>query len=201
MTAEASVTQWLGRLKAGDQEAATDIWRRYFEQLVRLARDRLRGARRRVADEEDVGLSAFESFCRRAREGRFPQLDDRHDLWRLLVVITARKALDLVNHERRLKRGGGDTRGESALLGPEGTPAIEQVLGREPTPEFACRVAEECRRLLDCLGSEELRAVALWKMEGYTNAQIAAKLDCVSKTVERKLRLIRSIWTKAKAHE
>jgi DNA-directed RNA polymerase specialized sigma24 family protein len=201
MTSEGSVTHWLVRLKSGDREAARELWERYFEQLVRLARDRLRGVRRRVADEEDAALCAFDSFCRGASAGRFPRLNDRHDLWRLLVVITARKALDLANQERRKKRGGGDVRGESALLGPDGTPVIEQVLGREPTPEFALQVAEECRRLLDSLGSAELREVALWKMEGYTNAEIAAKLDCVPKMVERKLRVIRSIWTQAKAHD
>ena len=46
---------------------------------------------RRAADEEDVALSAFDSFCRGAEQGRFPQLDGRDDLWHLLVVITVRK--------------------------------------------------------------------------------------------------------------
>jgi DNA-directed RNA polymerase specialized sigma24 family protein len=152
-----------------------------------------------VADEEDVALSAFDSFCRGAQQGRFPQLRDRNNLWPLLVVITARKALDLVQHERRQKRGGGAVRGESALVGPD-SPAREaglgQVIGREPTPEFAVEVADECRRLLDQLGDTDLQSVALWKMEGYTNAEIAAKLGCVEGTVERKLRIIRGTWSK-----
>ena len=65
-----------------------------------------------AADEEDVALSAFDSFCRGAQRGRFPQLDDRDNLWRLLVVITSRKAVDLAQHEgppevrRRRARGG-----------------------------------------------------------------------------------------------
>jgi DNA-directed RNA polymerase specialized sigma24 family protein len=198
MSSTGSVTRWLGALKAGDGGAAEKLWQRYFEQMVRLARGKIRGARRRAADEEDVALSAFDSFCRGARQGRFPRLRDRTSLWPLLVVITARKAADLIQHERRKKRGGGRVRGESALDrpgGPAGADAgIEQVVGVEPSPEFTAQVEEEYRRLLDRLADPQLRAVAVWKLEGYTNAEIAAKLGCVPGTVERKLRVIRSTW-------
>ncbi len=79
---EDSVTVWLTSLKDGDAEAAQKLWSRYFEALVRLARDRLRGAPKAVADEEDAALSAFDSFVRGAARGRYPRLDDREDLWR-----------------------------------------------------------------------------------------------------------------------
>jgi DNA-directed RNA polymerase specialized sigma24 family protein len=146
-----------------------------------------------VADEEDVALSAFDSFCRGAEKGRFPRLEDRDDLWQLLVMITARKAADLVEHERRQKRGGGLVLDE-AMLGDPDQAGLAQIVGSEPTPQFAAQVAEEYERLLDRLGSAELRSVALWKMEGYTTDEIAGKLACVPRTVERKLRMIRSIW-------
>jgi DNA-directed RNA polymerase specialized sigma24 family protein len=194
---EGSITYWLHQLQAGDQEAAQELWNRYFQRLVGLARSKLRGAPRRVADEEDVALSAFDSFCRGAEQGRFPRLDDRDNLWRLLVVITERKACDLVQHERRQKRGGGDVRGESGFADDfdfEAAAGIEQLESREPTPEIAAAVADECRRLLELLGDVTLRSVAVWKMEGYTNAEIADKLGCVVVTVERKLQLIRNLW-------
>jgi DNA-directed RNA polymerase specialized sigma24 family protein len=200
MSSDGSVSHWLGRLQAGDHAAAQQLWQRYFRRLVGLARRKLRDAPRRVADEEDVALSAFDSFCRGAEQGRFPQLGDRDDLWRLLFTLTARKAFDLVRDQRRQKRGGGAVRGDSALLGPEGSSedeaGLQQVLGREPTPEFAAQVAEECQRLLDRLSDDELRAVALAKMEGDTTAQIAAKLGRSPRSVERKLQLIRSLWEK-----
>jgi len=99
MSSAGSVTAWIGALKAGDHAAAQKLWERYYEQLVRLAREKLGGARRRAADEEDVVQSAFDSFCRGAGQGRFPQLRDRDNLWPLLIVITERKAFDLVQHE------------------------------------------------------------------------------------------------------
>jgi DNA-directed RNA polymerase specialized sigma24 family protein len=198
MHPEASVTQWIDRLKARDPDAAQKLWERYFRRLVGLARKKLRSAPRRAADEEDVALSAFDSFCRGAEQGRFPRLDDRLDLWQLLVLLTARKASDLAQHERRQKRGGGAVLDEAALSCPAGSSApeaaLEQIEGLEPTPAFAAQVAEECRRLLERLDSPELRSVALHKVEGYSNEEIAAQLGCGLRTVERRLRLIRSIW-------
>src|SRR5262249_30524229 len=106
-----------------------------------------------------------------------------------------RKAVDLARRESRLKRGGGLVQGEEALGATEDEDgALAQVVGNEPTPAFAAQVAEECTRLLDRLGDAELRKVTLWKMEGYTNDEIAERLGCVERTVERKLRVIRGLW-------
>ena len=197
MASEGSVTHWLGQLRAGDPTAAQPLWERYFRRLVGLAREKLRGLPRRAADEEDVALSAFDSFCRGAEAGRFPQLQDRDNLWHLLVALTVRKAVDLRRHETRQKRGGGGVLDEAALAdlpAGAGEMDLEQVLGPEPTPEFAAQMAEECQRLLDCLDDATLRAVALAKMEGYTNEEIAARLGCAPRTVARKLEVIRKLW-------
>src|SRR5262249_28460007 len=169
------------------------------QRLVGLARHKLRAAPRRAADEEDAALSAFDSFCRGAEDGRFPRLLDRDDLWQVLVVLTARKAANLVQHERRQKRGGGQVQPLPALPGDDSTDeamTFAHLISREPDPEFAAQVAEQCRRLLERLDDDELRSVALWKMEGYTNAEIGAKLGRSEGTVERKLRLIRGAWEK-----
>jgi DNA-directed RNA polymerase specialized sigma24 family protein len=198
MRADTSVTQWINRLKAGDPDAAQKLWERYFRRLVGLARKKLRAAPRRAADEEDVALSAFDSFCRGAKLDRFPQLHDRLDLWQLLVLLTARKAIDLAQHERRQKRGGGAVLDEAALPCAKDSSAqgaaLEQFEAPEPTPALAAQVAEEGRRLLERLDNPELRSVALLKVEGYGNEEIAAQLGCGLRTIERRLRLIRSIW-------
>jgi DNA-directed RNA polymerase specialized sigma24 family protein len=190
MSAPGSVTCWLDGLQAGDTGAAQRLWEGYFRRLVGLARHKLRGAAAGPAGPEDIALSAFDSFCRGAAQGRFPRLADRDDLWQVLVLLTARKAVDAIRSERAQKRGGG--RAQPGPAADDG-PGLSAVVGREPTPSFAAQVAEQCRRRLDRLG-DELRAVAVWKMEGYTNAEIAAKLGRSLATVERKLRLIRLTW-------
>jgi DNA-directed RNA polymerase specialized sigma24 family protein len=193
-----SVSCWIGLLKQGNHEAAQRLWECYYQKLIQFAAASLQGVSRRVADEEDVALSAFDSFCRAAARQRFPQLVDRDDLWKLLLVITSRKALDLVTYQRRDKRGGGAVRGDSAFLAgsdrSEGS-GMDGIAGKEPTPAFAAQVAEECHRLLDSLGDDILRRIAVWKMDGFTNEEISLKLDCSLTTVERKLRLIRRAWS------
>jgi DNA-directed RNA polymerase specialized sigma24 family protein len=194
MSNDGTISLWINQLKDGDQQVVEKLWHSYFQRLVALARSKLRGSALRFADEEDAALSAFDSFCRGAEQGRFPELNNRDDLWRLLVTITARKAYDYVEREGRLKRGGGQARGDSA--GADGAPrGWEEIAGQEPTPEFAAQTVEEYRRLLDKLGDDELRSIAVWKMEGHTNHEIAARLGCAIPTVERRLRLIRKTWT------
>jgi DNA-directed RNA polymerase specialized sigma24 family protein len=190
MSADESITRWIDTLKAGDPDAARRIWDAYFRRLVALARGKLRGVSRRAADEEDVALSAFDSFCRGAERGRFPSLLDRDDLWQLLFVITVRKAYDLARHEGRVRRGAGHVRtlSDLAVLG------VDAILSTEPSPELAAQVAEECQRLLNLLANDSLRAVALAKMAGDTHEEIAARLGCVRYTVDRKLQMIRRIW-------
>jgi DNA-directed RNA polymerase specialized sigma24 family protein len=192
MSSPGSVTVWLTQLRAGQADAAQYLWQGYYRRLVGLARHNLLGRPRAAADEEDVALSAFHSFCRGVDQDRFPRLDDRDDLWQLMVLLTARKAAHLIRDETRHKRGGGAVVHTSALADEDSR--LAEFIGPEPTPEFAAQVAEECRRLMGRLGDDELRAVAQAKMEGYTNEEIARQRGCVVRTVERRLRTIRGLW-------
>ena len=196
MSADDSVSRWIEQVKQGDPASAQLIWERYFPHLVRYARDRLRALPRRAADEEDVALSALDSFCRAADRGHFPDLADREGLWRLLLQMTARKATDLVRHETRRMRGGGQVLGESALSEPDsvqGEQGLARVANGDLAPEAAAVVVEECGRLLALL-EPEVQQVALAKMDGCLNEDIARRLDCSVRTVERRLHLIRAIW-------
>jgi RNA polymerase sigma factor (sigma-70 family) len=198
VTSDGSVTRWVTALKGGDLTAAQPLWERYHRRLVTLARQKLQAARR-AADEEDVVQNAFHSFFQGVARGRFPQLHDRDNLWKLLVVITARKALDQLAYERRKRRGGGTAAAETRISSgaTESDEAVlEQVVGEEPTPEFAAQVAEQYQRLLDLLGDDTLRRVAVAKMEGFTNDEIAERLGCARRTVARRLDLIRQIWSR-----
>jgi RNA polymerase sigma factor (sigma-70 family) len=200
--AEDDVTQWIMRLADGDEAAAQAIWERYFERLVHLARKKLEGLPRRVADEEDVALSAMKSFCRAVKQRQFPRLKDRNDLWKILVTITINKAAEQCRWQRAQKRGGGYVRGESVFhqndrLDNDG--GIDRVLGDEPTPQLAAVLAETCQRLLEQLRDETLKKIAVHKMEGYTNTEIAEELNCTVRTVERKLARIRKTWEQPEA--
>ncbi len=196
MADDGSVTRWFGPLQAGDPAAAQQLWERYFHRLVGLARLKLGDAPRRAADEEDVALSAFDSFCRNAERGRFPQLSDRDSLWRLLVVLTVRKAHHLMRDETRQKRGGSDRAVPDYGGDPDEESVLDQILSREPTPDMAAQLAEEYRALLSRLGDRELETIALLRLEGYSVAEIAPKLGYVPRSIKRKLHLIRSIWEK-----
>ena len=194
--ADDPVTQWIGRLEAGEPDAAQKLWEAYFARLVGVARRRLRAQPRRAADEEDVALSAFNSFCVGVRQGRFPRLDDRDDLWRLLLLLTDRKASNQRKHATRRRRGGGKVLDEGALgpADPAGGSPLAGLPGPAPSPEYAAQVAETWRELFGRLRDPELEAVALLKMEGYRLEEIAERLGCVPRTVQRQLRLIRHIW-------
>jgi DNA-directed RNA polymerase specialized sigma24 family protein len=201
MAHENSVTRLLDGIKSGDDMDIGNLWNRYFERLVRLAGKKLPAHYRRAFDEEDIALSAFQSFCDRAGRGQFPQLSDRDDLWKLLATITVRKALDMMRRQTRQKRGGGRVLGESALLAggdPDGGGArdgLAEVLGREPTPEAVARFADDYQRFLAKLDDPALRSIALRRLEGQTAPEIAAANQVSTKTIERKLRLIRTIWS------
>jgi DNA-directed RNA polymerase specialized sigma24 family protein len=186
---DGSVTRWISALKGGDQSAASGLWDSYFRRLVALARARLGDLPRLIADEEDVALSAFDSFCRRAQTGHFRRLHDRDDLWQILALITVRKAVDLRKYEGRQSRTVVRTRSLTELT----RDGLETLGGDEPTPELAAQLAEEYRRLMERLDDSGLRSVATFKLEGYTNDEIADRLGCVTSTVERKLARIRGM--------
>jgi DNA-directed RNA polymerase specialized sigma24 family protein len=203
MSSSEVATDWVRRLEAGDRAGAQKLWEGYYRRLVGLSRKKLRDTPRREVNEEDIALSAFDSFCRGVEQGRFPCLENRNDLWHLLMVITLRKVADQIKSRRAQRRGGGKVRGESAFVTDDSDEGrgIEQAVGQEPSPAFAVAMAEQCEVLLRALPKDDLRSIALLKMEGYTNPQIAERLTCSLATVERKLALIRATWKQYQSAE
>ena len=199
MPTSGSVTAWIVSLKAGEAAAAEPLWERYFARLVGLARRKLSASSQRLADEEDVALSAFKSLCQGAVAGRFPRLTDRDDLWPLLVVLTARKSVDLLRSEGRAKRGGAHDQSERAARVTTAD-ELQSAVSQEPTPEFAALMNDYCDWLLSQLDPGP-REVALLKLEGCTNQETAERLGCGIRTVERRLELIRRVWAEAAERE
>ena len=176
-----SVTRLIRAAQRDRNSAVGPLLAVYFDRLVQLARKRLQNLPGMASYDEDLALRSFYSVYRRVSDPERPlQLTGRDDLWRLLATRTISRAIDLIRRQRPEEVAGEYN--------------LEQLLTREPTPEEAAATADECRRLLDILEEPELRQVALWKVEGYTNEEIAARLDCVPRTVERKVRRIRLLW-------
>ncbi len=192
-----STEELLQLVRDGDQDAITQLWNLYFPRLVTRARRELAGRDWGVANEEDVALSAFKSFCHRAQAGKFPDVQKHDDLWRLLVTITARKATNLAKMEQRGKRGGPRQEQRRLASGCEAAHReLEQHAAREPAPDVAALLLEQYQELLSRLGDGNLLKVAQWKIEGYTNQEIAGMMGCVPRTVERRLQEIRTLWEK-----
>ena len=186
-----STTFWVSQMKVGNRDAAKELWERYHRRLLNLARKGLSRQTRTIADEDDIAQSAFASFFRAAEQGRFPKLDDRTDLWRLLLVITQRKISKRLRYENRKKRSRPPGLAPNVTAPPID---LEEIAGSDPTPEFCAIAIESFRNLLEQLNDATLQSVALMKMEGYSNEEIAHKLNCSLRTVERKLRRIRHEW-------
>jgi RNA polymerase sigma factor (sigma-70 family) len=191
--AEDPITLWLEGLKEGDELGVERIVSRYFEPIVNLVRRRLPSSVRRITDEEDVALSALNSFIVRAQAGQFGKLENRNDLWKVLVTISLRKAGKYVKRESAQKRGGRDVRGESVFKETEGR-GMEQVADDRPLPDEdvdSRECAESILAFLENLDDKKLRHIAVYKSEGLSDASIAEKLNCSTKTVQRKMHLLR----------
>jgi len=192
MSESGSVSEWIEDLRAGKANAATHLWNRFHANLLKIARRRLSLASRRVTDEEDLVAIAFESFFERMRGGQFPDLRGRAELWSLLVTITDRKAVNYVRQHFSAKRGSGRVLGESTLVArtDTGTASLHsRVDVAAAQPDRLASLAELIERL-----DEDLRRIVLLKRDGFTNEEIALRVNRSVATIERRLRLLRDEW-------
>ena len=191
-----SITEWIGKLRQGDEEAALQLWDRYSGRIVRLARKKLGAYCRRVADEEDIAQSVFRRLCQNAQDGGFSQLRNREGLWNLLIVLTSNRVTDQKRHMSSQKRGGGRLRGDSAFGDGRFANEFRRLDGRarsEVPVEMIVELAETHDVLMRSL-DDELAQVARWKLEECDNEEIAKRLGITQRSVRRKLDCIREIW-------
>ncbi|MEM7313935.1 MAG: ECF-type sigma factor [Planctomycetota bacterium] len=187
-TSALSVTRWISGLKLGDERAISLLWEYLNRRMVNLARTKVSPTVRATYDEEDVALSAFDALCTAMRDGRYVEVVDRDQLWRLLAVFVLNKARDRNIHENRFRRGGGVKKFDvDEFIGSI------QCEGYSPEEELAMR--EDCEALLKSLRKPEVQAVALLKLEGFTNEEIGQQLGCTRRAVQRRLAIIRDLWT------
>ena len=189
MPVPSDVSHWINLLKDGDSIAANRIWQLYFDRLVRSVRGRLAGQNRALSDEEDIALSVFDSFYAAAENGRFPNLTDRDDLWRLLLRMAARKVVDKRRRDNRQRRGGETN--PLSLDGSNEEQRLVEIIGTEPSPDMVLMLKESMDNFFSVLDVGQLRELAVAKLEGYSNAELAQKFGCSERTVERRMHLIR----------
>jgi RNA polymerase sigma factor (sigma-70 family) len=190
-----SVTTWIAQIKVGESAAAQQLWNRYLTRLVQVAKTHLVGSPKHIADADDVVITAYERFLRCAQQGRFPRLDDRSDLWQILVTLTERVAIDQRRRLAAQKRGERVTQSLNAgSRAGEDSHSGWQPQSLEPTPEFAVAATEQFKRLLNLLDDDLLRRIALAKLDGFTNEEIASQETMSVRSVERKLNIIRQSW-------
>ena len=184
-----SVTRAFNELKKGDHSAAALLWQFLQKRLLDLCKSVTRNNQHPVYDEQAVAMDAFYSLCSGFESNRYDEIANRDELWSLLAVITVNTARKKAAHEMRIKRGREFHRVEDSEK------ALAQCTDCQPTPEFTLLMQDECSRLLRLLGKEELQMVAMHKVEGFTNEEIASSLGCTRRAVQRRLALIRGIWS------
>jgi DNA-directed RNA polymerase specialized sigma24 family protein len=202
MGAHGSITRLIIDLRSDDRAvqdvAARLVWGRYFRELLALARSHLSARIRCREDEEDVLQSMYKSFCIRQRRGDF-DLANRDELWNLLVRITLHKTRNTATRHVQRKRDVRREDARAAVPTGEGPPdaLLDRIDSEGPTPAEVALLNEALERRFQMLKDPGLRRIASWKLEGFTNAEIAAQLDCTLRTVERKLERIRAYWESA----
>ena len=195
MSDDHSISRYIPLLKAGDTQAANEIWSRFYARLIGLAQKKLQNCPRRVLDEDDVVQVAFENFFRQVQEGRFAQLEDRDDLWQILAMLVDRKAKDQFRKITAEKQGNGLVHGDSINKLPDQEPVINRAQDLVPTAEQAFEFAEQVEARLNQLEIQTHRKAALLKMARYSNQEIADRLEVSLRTVERILESIRKKWS------
>lgn len=198
---DGSVSGWLLALRRGNPEAARGLWDRYYGRIMRLVQRYLRSAREpsvTTLDDEQLALDAFERFCAAWQKGRFPQLNTREQLWPLLVAITLNRVRDGLRTEAAQRRGANQPliRESQSRSSPEDSSVLglDRFPSPQPPPDLVALIADECRRLLALLSDPELEQLALWKLEGLTDSEAAARLGYSRRSIQRMLSVIRLTW-------
>jgi RNA polymerase sigma factor (sigma-70 family) len=172
--------------RAGDQHAAEQIFDRYVDRLVALARRRLSQRMARRVDPEDIVQSVFRTFFVRAKAGQFT-IQNQDDLCKLLYRLTVRKTLRQVSFHKAAKRDVGlDI--EPGKDTPEGVHPLDQ----EPTPEAVSGFLDQMEHFLTRLKPQE-REILEMRMQGCSTEEIAKKLGTYDRKIYRTMERIRGL--------
>ena len=183
-----SITHWLSKLQAGQAQAAEPIWKRYQAKLVSIATQQLDENPDRSVDGEDLVQSSFGDVCLAVQNGKYPDIDNREDLWGLLYIATVHRVREHYRELRALKR----------FHISSSQPIDPSILADLQTPFAEAQTADLLEYLLSRLDLEDpshmLRQIALLYLDNHSASSIAKLLHKRKTSVLISLRLIRSIW-------
>lgn len=193
-----SVTGWFYELQEGEEGALQKLWEHFSDRLIEFASQKLVNSPKRLGDEQDVANSVFHCLYRSASAGRLRSVRNRDELWWLLLAMAKQKAIDHQRRENAVKRGAVKTYnpsdGDSIGLRLGGF-GLEDLIADEPSTESVAILQEELEHLFKLLPTELHKTIALQRLEGYSISEIANCHSVSSRTVERKLELIRNKWS------
>jgi hypothetical protein len=185
-----SVSHWLREVKSGRSSAVDAIWRRYYQRVVQYATRKMKTNPDRAIDGEDIAQSTMHRFCFNLASGRYPLLDDRQQLWDLLVVFTLNR---IRKHLRACSAHKRASDRQSVFVFKQ-TEALKDL----KTPEAPVIMADMVQYWLDRLDREdptgELKQIAIWSMEEISGSEIARILKKRKSAVLQQIRLIRLVW-------
>ena len=193
-----SITCLIRQLDHSEELALESLFRRCWGDLIAMASKRLAPSVRSWSDEEDIASEAYWGFVRALRKGRLPKLQDRCDLFALFAHIVACRAATRASEKLSVnKRGAGKVRAMSEVFDSKTAGNIlNQVPGREPSPDERLTLQECFDVFIDQI-PESLRPVAYQHLLGHSQKEIAGSLDCTTRTIERKMALIRNYWNRS----
>jgi RNA polymerase sigma-70 factor (ECF subfamily) len=181
MPANDSVAILMDRLRTGEDGAAREVFVRFANRLVGLARKNLGGRLAVKVDPEDVVQSAYKSFFIRQRDGGL-DVDSWDGLWGVLTIITLRKCADRAAYYQAAKR---DLTRELVPAADNDTTPTDLALDREPLPEEAAALTETVAELFRAVDDPDERAILELSLQGYTAAEVAAQLSRAERSVRR----------------
>jgi len=181
-TVPGSITRHLQDFRAGDDEAASRLWKRCVRLLLMQAEKLLDGRNLRVADQDDMANVVFTEICQGLHSGQYDRIQDRKNLWRLMWTITRRRA---INHRRRYN---SPRRIVDAAL-----PVDSASNCFDPSSDDQ-QVVDWMFDLQDCLPNPALKEIASLLIAGHSDEFIAGKTAHSLRTVERKVRVIEDLW-------
>ena len=128
------------------------------------------------------------------KQGHFHSVKNRDQLWQMLILIASRKAANKAKHFDRDKRGGKRIQGES-VWGEECIENVVEYIDKTTDPAKFVEIEMTCRALLVALPDDNYREIALMRLAGFSNSEIGIKLECSTRTIDRKLLAIRRVWS------